>query len=296
MWYTGVIMKNIASYLQYISLRSVLLTALVGLLIFTLVVPGRSEAVTASAAALRCGPARLVGHRGTAQANVRPNTIAALRGAVAGGAEALEIDIHRSKSGVWVVNHDASIKGKKISKTSFAKLRKVAPDLPTVRQAIAYAKSVNKVIYIEIKPSKVGKGSLRYFSRLVKEYGMQGKVSFTSFHSKVLKKYLRVKGHAGTTGYIVNTRLPSSASSLASYAKKVRKFSTSITLRYASATPANVAALKRAGLEVYVYTTDASRSYVDTSSYWTRYLGYGATGIITDKVATYTQWCNGLSA
>lgn len=261
----------------------------------------------------RCSSVQLVGHRGTNQGNVRGNTLPALKKAVADGADALEIDIHRTKptknpktkkkSGVWVLNHDATVvrtvNGKNVSKTiaktTYNDLKKFAPDIMTFAQAVAYAKASGKYLYVEIKPDSVAKGSMQYFSDTIKKYGMQKSTTFISFNTPVLKKYKSLKGHAGRIAQVTNKKLPTSAAGLASYAKNIRKYADAVIIRYTLSTPASVAGLKGAGLSVLVYTTNAATPEVDNSDTWNTHISNGADGIITDNAAGFTAWCSASS-
>lgn len=261
----------------------------------------------------RCIPTSLIGHRGTNESGVRPNTLAALKKAVAGGAGTFEIDIHVTKSvaatktvkaqpAMWVVNHDSTITRtvsgksvtKKIATSTYAELKKLAPDLMTYSEALSYAKSVNRNLEVEIKPGTVSAARLQGLSDVLRKTGMQYKVTYSSFKLNMLRSYRAVKNRAGKTAFITNTALPSTAAGLTSYAASVRKYADVIVLRYAIATQSNITILKNNKLLVEVYTTDSGRPYIDGSASWSKYIQYGANGIITDKVGTYTAWCKGI--
>ncbi len=241
-----------------------------------------------------CASTTLIGHRGTNDGVARNNTVAAFQKAAADKAAVIELDIHRTKpdasgSGVWVVNHDSTLNGYTISKTSYATLKKSQPDLATIREAMKAIAATPARMEVEIKPSSVGTGSLQYFVSLAKEYKMTSRLRITSFNEPVLKQFNALKSGIAT-GYNV-TKLPSTKpADIAAYAKKVRTFATSININKTNLTSATVVTqLKSApGLQVNTYT-------VNTSAEWSKLVGYGVNGIITDKAAQYTTWCNGTS-
>lgn len=238
----------------------------------------------------RCGgPVSLIGHRGTDD-GVRANTIAAFKKAAAAGADSIELDVHRSKpnsagSGTWVVNHDSFVTdsaGKKytIATTSIETLRKVRPDMPTIRDAMKYISTTGALMEMEIKPSTIGNGSLNYFASLSKEFNMQQRLSINSFHSSVLKQFVALKTGAATTGYI-STAYPTTKPA------DIKKFASSISMKSTATNATTVKALKAAGLKVYTYT-------IDSESDWNKYIGYGIDGVITDRTASYNNWCAGI--
>lgn len=296
---------------RFINSRT-LMASIIGLSVVAAVaLPERGKANTSlTYAASRCKPTTLIGHRGTAEGGVRNNTLPALKKAVAGGAATLEIDIHVTKSvsktkktkaqpAVWVVNHDSTITRKvngknvtkTISKTTYNDLKKFAPDLMTYSEALSYAKSTNRNLEVEIKPSSVSASRMQGLSDVLRKTGMQNKVTYSSFKADMLRSYRAVKNRAGKTAFITNTALPTSTASLNSYAAGVRKYADVIVLRYSVATAANVTVLKNNKLVVEVYTTNANNPAIDTGNTWAKYIGYGANGIITDRPGAYTQWC-----
>lgn len=251
----------------------------------TVSIPGPAEAATSpSALAVRCKSALVIGHRGTVAGGVHENTIRAFSSAITSGAEVIELDIHRTKDGQWVVNHDASIRGHKISKTKYKTLKKLKSDLTTYRQTMNYLRTQKVRVSVEIKPKSVRNGSLRYFARVIKQYNMQNRVEITSFSSAVLKKFhgksVRKYTTGIRTGYIVNN-----ASNLRQGPASIRKFANVLILRKDMIkTTTQVATYNRYGLRVDAYT-------LDNSADWTRMLNLGTNGIITDYAGAYNKWC-----
>ncbi|WP_411143708.1 glycerophosphodiester phosphodiesterase [Streptomyces sp. x-80] len=95
---------------------------------------GRSPAGTRKVA--------VIGHRGAPYAH-RENTLAALRGALEAGADAVEIDVRHTRDGIPVLLHDATLArlwghDRPLSSLTFAEVREVtAGGVPTLREALA---------------------------------------------------------------------------------------------------------------------------------------------------------------
>lgn len=272
------------------SLRRVL-QAIVSFALIVALLPTQTGAVAATA----CTTVTDIGHRGTDVGVARNNTVAAFQKAAADKAAVIELDIHRTKpdasgSGTWVVNHDSVLNGYTISKTPYATLKKSQPDLATIREAMKAIAATPARMEVEIKPTSVGDGSLKYFISLAEEYNMTSRLRITSFSDSVLKQFNALKSGIAT-GYNVTTLPSTKPADIAAFAKKVRTFATSININKTNLTSAAVVTqLKSApGLLVNTYT-------VDTSAEWDKLVGYGVNGIITDKAGAYNTWCSGVVA
>ncbi len=95
----------------------------------------------------------IIGHRGASRE--RPeNTLAAFTRAVQLGADAVELDVHRTLDGVLVVHHDAEIAGEGpitgLSATQIADLRFKGEPIPTLSQVFAVVGEKLR-IYVELK-------------------------------------------------------------------------------------------------------------------------------------------------
>lgn len=248
-----------------------------GVTAITLPLSGGADAIT-QPISLPCQRTLLIGHRGTSTAVARNNSMAAFQRAVADGAEVVELDIHRTKpvkgKGTWVVWHDKYIKGKKISKHTYEQLKKIQPDLITVKDAIAYVSTTGRMMQLEVKPKKTGSGSFKYIASLVKQYKMQSRFQLASFDKTNLK---RAKKYHLTTVYLSSKKVST---------KTVKKYSRIVHLNKKVVTSkAVVDYYHRAGIKVYVYTSDSKTE-------WNRYLSYGVDGITTDLAQLYTSTCN----
>lgn len=252
-------------------------SALMAVSLLTLSFPGVANAIT-NPTALPCERALLIGHRGTTIGVTRNNSLPAFQRAVADGAEVIEFDIHRTKpvngSGTWVIWHDTSINGKKITDYTYTQLKAAQPDLMTIREAFAYVSTTGRMMETEVKPKNTGDGSFKYFASLVSEYNMQTKFQLSSFDTVNLT---RAKANGLKTVYLANTVI--SPATMKKYANIVHLNKSLVTSK------AVVDNFHAAGLSVYIYTSN-------TTAEWTKYLGYGVDGITTDLAATYTSYCN----
>ncbi|MGK2950228.1 MAG: glycerophosphodiester phosphodiesterase [Acidimicrobiales bacterium] len=89
----------------------------------------------------------VIGHRG-ASAAFPPNTLAAFGGAVAQGADGVELDVRRTRDGRMAISHDEALPdGTLLLETAFADLPDDVPDLAATLDACAPLALVN----IEIK-------------------------------------------------------------------------------------------------------------------------------------------------
>lgn len=224
----------------------------------------------------------VIGHRGTDK-NVRENTLKAFKAAVDAGADVVELDIRRTKpdsSGraTWVVFHDSTIGGRSISKTTYATLKKLRPDLATLREVIAYMQTTNRSMQIEIKPKSISSGSLNALVSLVNQYNMKDRVTFTSFHSSVLKK-LHAKKTGIKQGFIIRKYVSAAG---------IKKFADVVLIKDSGASVSAINKLKAAGLAVDVWTVDDKDSMK-------RLIADGVDGIITDKPVDLLSVCRAVA-
>ena len=269
---------NISAYTLSSSLRRIVMFAAVGMMLASLLFFTSSQAITDPT--LPCDRALLIGHRGTTIGVVRNNSLPAFQRAVADGAEVIEMDIRRTKpingSGTWIVWHDSTIRGRKITDYTYAQLKAIQPDLLTIREAFAYVSTTGRAMQVEVKPTAAGEGSFKYFAGLATEYGMQNKFELASFDTTNLS---RAKQQGLKTVYLANAPVTPVA---------VRQYATIVHFNKSLVTSkAFVENYHRLGIKVYVYT-------MNTTPEWTKYLGYGVDGITTDLSANYVSYCNAM--
>ena|GEM_PF-3101779 len=243
--------------------------------------PANAAVISQSVKAQRCQNTTVMGHRGTSARGVKENSLAAFRLAAAQGIKTLEFDIHRTKDGQWVVNHDATIKGHKISKTTYKQLKKYNSQLATYRQVMQFISTQPGVKAMpEIKPSKVKKGSLKYIARVINDYNMKGRTEIQSFHRSVLQNWSKYN-----KGY----RLAFIENKVKYSPKTIRKFAHSLIVRkdliYNG--KVSVASAHSAGLRVYAYTANST-------SDWNRLIEKDVNGVLTDYAGDFKRWCDKL--
>ena len=245
---------------------------------------GKSKRVRNVAAAATDSPLsacsfRVVGHRGTDAGVDRNNTIAAFRQAIADGADVVEMDIRRTAPDdqgqpTWVVNHDATIRGHRISRTSFQTLKDLQPDLATFSEAAQVAARAGVGIEVELKPERVSADGLREALGVLTTMQLRETAVLTSAHSSVLAQ---LKPLAGPTQLGVIVREPADPESVKKFADRVLIRDNLITAEYVAEAHAH-------DLFVEVWT-------VDDVDGWHTFSRYGVDGVITDKAAAVTAWC-----
>lgn len=109
----------------------------------------------------------IIAHRGASRE--RPeNTLAAFHRAVELGADAAELDVHRTSDGVVVVHHDPVIAGlgaiQTLSRADLADYRVRGEPIPTLDEVFA-AVGTRLRIYVELKGSDVAPDSLECIAR-----------------------------------------------------------------------------------------------------------------------------------
>ena len=88
---------------------------------------------------------KIIGHRGAAGLATE-NTLASIRKALANKIDLIEIDIRKTKDDQLVLSHDDSLQrifglNKKISHCNLTELRKICPELPTLKEALKTTKN-----------------------------------------------------------------------------------------------------------------------------------------------------------
>lgn len=233
------------------------------------------------------GPFRrplLVAHRGYA-ARAPENSLAAVRLAVAYGADMVEVDVHLTRDGVPVVLHDATLdrtttgRGP-VREWTFRELREQveirgAPGgpVPTLSEVLALTRG-RVPLAVEVKPGDAAEEVLR----AIAEAGARRHVAVWSFRRSVVRAVqdlapdipcaLLYGGarHGGrwTPGEFLH------------YARRLGV--TAVPFFPEDLEPGVVAAARREGLQVYTGTVNDGRGCI-------RALIHGVDGIVTDQLA-----------
>ncbi|HEY9624046.1 MAG TPA: glycerophosphodiester phosphodiesterase [Crinalium sp.] len=128
----------------------------------------------------------IIGHRGT-PIYAKENTLLAFEKAIAFGADMIEFDVRRTRDRVPVVFHDAYLGRKPLRKLTYAELHELEPDIPTLKEAIAFCKGRIR-LDVELK----GAGYERDAMELLLNAFSPDEFVITSFHPFAIRK---VKQH-----------------------------------------------------------------------------------------------------
>ncbi|HEX6892916.1 MAG TPA: glycerophosphodiester phosphodiesterase family protein [Chryseolinea sp.] len=149
---------------------------------------------------------KVIAHRGAwKNTGVPENSIAALKHAIMMGCEGSEFDVHMSADSLPFVNHDNSIQGVSIAKTSASQLLTIkltnGETLPTLENYLRAGMEQTKTkLILEIKPSELGKESSIALTRkvvaLVEKLKAQAWVDYISFDYEACKEVMKLAPYA----------------------------------------------------------------------------------------------------
>ena len=208
-------------------------------------------------------------HRG-ASGYCPDNSIAAFKYAAVLGADMVELDVRKTKDGVLVVHHDATLsyKGKKysIANLSMAAIRIANPDVCTLDEALECIAQTGMEVMIEFKITGIEAEVLD----CVHNYGLQSRANYGSFTLSVIDKIKALEPSAKTV-YIMNK-----ADVLNKVVKNPEKYSADfISVSSAILTPAAIYRLHLGGKQVVAWT-------INTRSEIERFVAMGVDGITTN--------------
>lgn len=216
-----------------------------------------------------------IGHRGAA-GHAPENTLAAIRAGISLGVDFVEMDVRRTRDGRLVVLHDARVdrttSGKGlVSAMSWEEVQALdagagergVERVPDVEAALAAADGLAGVM-LEVKSPWTG----AELYRAVAASGFSSAVVYASFLHAELREIRRLDAKARTLALMGRVPLVRAARARAAEANLVG-------LNEATARRELVAALHRAGLEVWVYT-------VNEPGRIARAISLGVDGIISD--------------
>jgi len=135
------------------------------------------------------GPLIRVGHRGAAVL-APENTLAAFEAAVAAGVDAIEFDVLDLLGGPLVLAHSNDLfevshgaASGTVRDRSLAELRELAPDLPTLDEALAYfADRPELAVHVDLKLDE----RLDELAAALERHGLVGRTVVSSFHRQSL--------------------------------------------------------------------------------------------------------------
>ena len=231
-------------------------------------------------------PLQVHGHRGARA--VRPeNTLAAFQYAIAVGADAIEMDVAVTRDGVPVIAHDAHLESldsrPAIRELSLADVRRMAPDIPTLDEALELAARGAFLFNIEIK-SFPGRADLapapERFTELVLErirrHGVARRALVQSFDFRVLHAFAGLAPEIPRAA--IFDRPDGDFAAIASRAQ-----AGAVAPEFHLATPANVTCAHQAGLAVFAWTANRPED-------WRRLIDARVDAIVTDDPAALLEY------
>lgn len=160
----------------------------------------------------------IIAHRGFS-AIAPENTLAAFELAIARGADSIEFDIQLSADSVPVIFHDATLDritgvSAKVRETTLSELQTLnagkwfgdefaEEKIPTLTEALAILKNVDKFLYFDVKPHcEWSDSEIADFVNTLDGTGIKEKCVITSFSEKFLEQVRRLDGDLAI-GHIV---------------------------------------------------------------------------------------------
>jgi glycerophosphoryl diester phosphodiesterase len=157
----------------------------------------------------------IIAHRGAGHSGPEPfaheNTIESFKAAIDDGADAIELDLRRTRNGVIVVHHDARIQGMEwsIGESSIESINEVAKRLgyriPTIEDTLKFC--AGKIsLDIELKET----GYEDEVVAITRQYYDLSNVTFTSFHDISIQRIKESEPQA-ITGLLLGAEPPAGA-------------------------------------------------------------------------------------
>jgi len=216
----------------------------------------------------------VLGHRGS-PARAPENTLLAFRLALEEGADGVELDVQPGGDGTAVVIHDATLDRTTDRRGAVAALsweevsaaRSRSEAVPRLEQAAAWAAESGAWLNVEIKSPGAEAASVA----AIEAAGVLDRTFFSSFLPDVVARVGELAPHAAR--FLLSERWDDVARATAR-----RLGVRGVCLHHSAATPAALAELQGAGLDVVVWTVDDSRRLREL-------LRAGVRGVITNHPA-----------
>ncbi len=244
-----------------------------------------------------------IAHRGSS-AEAPENTLAAIRLAVADGAEACEFDVYRTADGELVLFHDEELERTsdfatvfggagetrtKIEEFTLAELRRLdvgswkdarfaGERIPTLAEALRAMRGAITPV-IEIKPADIG----RDVARVISEENAAGEVFVQSFEDKAIRD-VRAELAGVPTGLLIGGEPEGSSTERArDFVRRAREAGASAVVCSHKHVDRDFAwAIRRRGMALWVYTVNDPKDM-------RRLEAHGVEGIITDEPALHLR-------
>jgi glycerophosphoryl diester phosphodiesterase len=210
------------------------------------------------------GRLRLIAHRG-GRGFGEDNTLAAMERAVREGVRMLETDVRMTADGELVICHDATLRGRMVSRMTLEELRRYAPERPLLVDLME--ELAGWVTFdIEVKDA-----SMRRLAEVLEAYRVESGTLVTSFNAEFLEGfqelYPSVKtGHVYRLPYGIDRKI-----------ERALQIGAEVILPYYGSVERElVDEAHQAGLEVYIWTVNEEDDF-------RRFHEWGVDGIITDR-------------
>lgn len=147
-----------------------------------------------------CAQTKVIAHRGYWNYDgAAMNSVAAMKNAHSVGAYGSEFDVHSTKDGVIVVNHDDDIHGFVIEQSNYDDIKKLklanGETLPTLRQYLAEGKKLGDMrLILEVKKHETTEMENLCVAEAVKqvaEAGLKSRVVYISFSMNACEQVLK---------------------------------------------------------------------------------------------------------
>jgi glycerophosphoryl diester phosphodiesterase len=246
-----------------------------------------------------------VGHRG-ASALAPENTLRALELAVELGCDMLEFDVLELADGTLVLAHSNDLRevshgaaAGRVRSRDLADLRRVAPDLPTLDEALAFCADRLPGIGLQLDLKRIGIEAAAV--EAVRRHGVLERSWISTFDARSLRRLADLEpdlprsytlprdrfglAKRGPLAPLVRATLSSIGASLPRRLPVLlaRGRATAATLHYSIASRAVIDRAHELDAAVYVWT-------VDDPSLAERLVGHGADGIITNDPRIFTMF------
>jgi glycerophosphoryl diester phosphodiesterase len=189
-----------------------------------------------------------IGHRGAAGYE-RENTLDSFRRAIDLGVNYIETDLRLTADGVIILNHDPWIKGddghrKEVKSSTLAELPGGLDVIATLADVLDVARGRTGLM-LEIKVEGIASRTIEQVERA----GFDGPLIYASFHHSELLVFRELRPRAQTLAL-----LHAGPVNPTQFAEDARATHAGLNVEFA--TEERVAALHRAGFQVFVYSVD----------------------------------------
>ena len=216
----------------------------------------------------------IIAHRGFSGCYVE-NTMPSIRAAIQLGVDCIEVDVHETRDGKFVIFHDyrldrlCGVPGRVCDKT-LAELKRLNPSIPTLAQVLRACRGKARIL-VEIK-----RADPRKVAALIAKAKMEGEVIVFALSLPRMKTFAAAAPHVSRFA-LVARRLPRNAHELTVTVEGIGASRLLIRSR------SDVARVHRHGWKLFVWTVNRRRDME-------RLAEWGVDGIITNYPDRAKSW------